>query len=139
MLTVYLVATLSLLSYLWLQANNARRYYTELLTEQQTLQHTLADQLAQQLPYQTMEQMQLRQLLTILSDNIPPSIWLTILHYEPQKLTLKGYSPIYPEITGFAKVLLQQAMIIKSQIQSVKMDHDGLQFEMFIEFDQQNQ
>lgn len=126
-----------LFGYLWLHARYKLEYYSTQVIDKQKLQQKLAHELSIYLPNPSPSQKQIQQFLLMISKQIPTTIWLETLVYIPQKITLKGHSFSYVQITTLNEDILQQQHIAKSQVTSVTSNKDDLLFELDIKLSEE--
>ncbi|MFQ1004948.1 PilN domain-containing protein [Gilliamella sp. CG22] len=125
------------MGYLWHQTQLKLSHYTLLNVEQQHNEKRLTQQLATFIPKLSVSQQQIYHFLTLLSEQLPPVIWLESFHYQPQQVIISGYSFRYIEIINFNQTLLRQDNIIKSQIHDITRQEHNLSFKMEITFNEE--
>lgn len=126
-----------LFCYLYLQAQTKLEYYSLQLLEKHDIQQKLTRELSNFLPNPSPSQKQIQQSLLLITKQLPTTIWLESLSYIPQKISLKGHSFSYVEMTNFNEQMQKQEKIAKSQIQSIVSNKNNLMFEMDIELSEQ--
>lgn len=126
-----------LFCYLYLQAQTKLEYYSLQSLEKHSIQQKLTRELSNFLPNPSPSQKQIQQSLLLIAKQLPTTIWLESLSYIPQKISLKGHSFSYVEMTNFNEQMQKQEKIAKSQIQSIVSNKNNLLFEMDIELSEQ--
>ncbi|KFA59441.1 hypothetical protein A9G36_07650 [Gilliamella sp. Choc6-1] len=133
----FIVVLCSLFFYIWIQEQNKLNYYVFKIAEQQTIEKQLRKKLSNYLPISSSSQKQIYQSLLILSEQLPIGSWLESFNFVKNKISIKGYSFSYLEITNFKKRVSKQESIKKSQIQAILANKNNFLFEMDIELNEQ--
>lgn len=126
-----------MLCYLWLQAQAKLEYYSAQVIDKQEIQEKLVRELSDYLPNASPSQKQIQQSLLLISNQLPPVIWLESFAYAPHTINLQGHSLNYVDIINFNENLLKQKNISKSYVQSISSNKNNLLFEMDIKLSEQ--
>ena len=118
--------------YIWRQAQTKLTHFIMDVSQQGLIEQKLKEQLSTYLPNPSSSQKQIQQSLILISERLPTNIWLTSFTYEPNKITIKGHSFNYIELTNFNLNLLQHKNVSKSQIKTISNNKHSLFFEVDI-------
>ncbi|OTQ11220.1 hypothetical protein B6D11_12630, partial [Gilliamella apicola] len=118
--------------YIWRQAQTKLTHFIMDVSQQELIEQKLKEQLSTYLPNPSSSQKQIQQSLILISEQLPTNIWLTSFTYEPNKITIKGHSFNYIELTNFNLNLLQHKNVSKSQIKTISNNKHSLFFEVDI-------
>lgn len=140
-LSIVIVCLMGVMSclfcYMWRQAQTKLTRCMNDVSQLQLIEQKLNEQLSTYLPNPSASQRQIEQSLILISEQLPTNIWLSSFTYKPDKITIKGHSFNYIELTNFNLNLLQHKNVSKSQIKTIINNKHSLFFEMDIDLNEQ--